>query len=279
MQTDSWFQHKRADGLRVPLTIRQLKFMADDALIRNVRVNMRRDIPRFYDRPDIFEPVQTPLAIVAGGPSINTTMDRLREFSDVMVIASAHDHVSRAGIKLKYAVIADGMPTSADYLRHPQKNCTYFLASQIDPACYDAVEGCPVEMWHYTFQVPHELFKGQTTVLHGASTTVIGIMMALKMGYQDLHFFGFDCSYGKKSTHAYDLPDAFEKETISAWIGEEEREFVTDMSLCTQAQAFLTMACGEDGRFFKSTIHGDGLLAETIRSGNSELKARVAVAD
>lgn len=276
--TEPWFQHKGPDGTCALLRIEQLKWMTDEDLERNVRANVQRRIPRVFDRPDLLVCKHEPLAIVAGGPSLNRTIDKLREFKNVMAVASTHDHLSKSGVQLTYALVGDGMPTMADYLRYPQQNCTYLFASQLDPACFDAVEGCPVELWHWNGQVPDELFNGEYVRCGGASTTLIALQMALLLGYQHLHFFGFDCCYGD-DTHAYEITDRLDKEMLVAEIGENSIPFTTDMSLCTQAAGFFQFVASEDGAFMHSTIHGGGMVAAMAREGNDELKARVAVAD
>ena len=276
---ESWITHEEPDGSQHPLHIRQLKWMPDADLDRNVRANIKRPHPRPFDRPDALEIKNEPLAIVAGGPSLSRTLDQLREFKNVLVVASAHDFVSQAGISMTYALIGDGIPTMADYLRYPQKNCTYLLASQLDQKCFDAVEGCPVEIWHYAHQVEPEAFNGERALISGASCTIVAVQAALIMGYQHLHFFGFDCAF-EMDTHAYPITDnVVHNEVITVKVGDEKTPIRTTLSLSTQALCFFEIVRSDDpGRYFHSTIHGGGLIAEMTRQGNAELRQRVAVA-
>jgi hypothetical protein len=283
----SYLQVVGDDGALVPLTLVCKKFMDGDILVRNVKNNLKRTHLRLAERPDILTCKHEPLAIVAGGPSLRQTVTRLADFKNVLVCGSAHDFVSRAGINLKYAVISDGIPTMVDYLQAPQTGCTYLVASQCDPNLFEHLEAAqaPIQIWHYRGQVCEvaeeaAMFGDDRCICWGSSCTINAIQIALLLGYQDLHFFGFDCAHAADAHHAYEVPD-FTPTTSSvpevALIGDDSTAIVTDKGLIMQAVQFMQMIESEDGLYFNTTIHGGGLIHEMVRQGNDELRKRVSL--
>ena len=118
------------DGRMVPLKVETQTIIAPAHLAENIKANIKRDVPRFAYRPGlgIAREGRPPLAIVAAGPTLNDTIDRVRGFEHILVCGSAHDHLVRAGIVPTYALVCDGGVEDKGNLSLPQKETTYILA-------------------------------------------------------------------------------------------------------------------------------------------------------
>lgn len=286
---DGAFLLARVDGGLVPLNIKSKKLMDEQVLADNVRKNVAANYPRFFDRPDILKIKGEPIALIAGGPSLNQTIERAKAFKHVMVAGSAHDHVVRCGIEPTYAVMTDGIASSVDYLTYPQKNCTYLFASQIDPKCFERVKaaGAKINMWHYGGQIgddldidANEYFNNERTISWAAAVTLNSMQLCLLLGYQHIHLFGFDCAHIGDQHHAYEMTDWAPGPSLKPFfadVGEDGTQVWTDMGLVLQAAQFMQIVRSSDGNFMQFTVHGPGLVREMVRQGNDELKKRVAL--
>ncbi len=237
-----------------------------------IRINMRRDLPRLHLRADFGKSKgRRPLAIVGGGPSLRQTINELREFEDVMVVGSSHDYAVGQGITPKYAVVCsarnDEGESPKDYIKYPRYYCEYLLASCCHPSLFDALCDQNVTMWNNGGRVDVDLFNGEPYITGGSTVTLRAINVAIVLGYYDMHFFGFDsCFESVEENHAYYAgKNSIEHEIIKVRVGAENgREFLTHTAWLIQAQHFQEVL-QHTGHLFNPTIHGDGLIAEIMK--------------
>jgi hypothetical protein len=267
------------NGERVALEINCVSNADLSVLKHNIETNLKRPLPRFTDRPGFMMCKGEPLAIVAGGPSVKKLIPRIAEFKNILVCGSAHDFLISQGIVPTYAVASDADPSG--YLNNPHKKTTYLLASQCKPEVFDALEGYKVEMWNLRGQIAPEyeedlaFFQGEGTISWGCTVTLNAIQISMMLGFQDLHFFGLDSCYANDgSSHAYAGPG--EDNKIWVEIGEERQCFLTSLAWMAQAEQFFRLV-EVDGRYFHSTIHGGGLIAEMVRQGEPGLSDLVSL--
>lgn len=267
----------------VPLKIECSTIIPAEHLARNIAVNIEREIPRFVQRDGFYAVRKGPLAIVAAGPSVNTQIERIKDFDNVLVCGSAHDHLVRAGVIPTYALVSDGGKEDRGNLSLPQKETTYLIASQCDPGLFEHLADNHVEMWHYAGQATPSaeeeaiLLNGERSISWGSTVTINSITIALMLGFQQLHFFGFDSCYGDYGLahHCCDIAGSLEYQKVPAIIGD--KQFVSDLGLMAQANQFFHLV-EVNGQWFHSTIHGDGLIAEMVRQGDPDLSKFVSLA-
>lgn len=236
--------------------------------IANIRASFRRNLPRFHELREVGKRNDEPLAIIAGGPSLEARQGELVGFRNTMTCGSA---CALIGIP-RYAVLNDPRASNVRYLQTKNKYTRYLVASHCAPEIFDWLDGCSVAVWHTNGEAPEEEFRGEPSVGWGGTTTLRAISLAIILGYHDLHFFGLDCSYDGNAQHAYDGPRDPDIEV--AYVerpGREPRGFLTKAALIAQAQEFMVIVAHHHDKF-RATIHGDGLLAETVRSGDPELQ-------
>lgn len=243
-------------------------------IVENIRHNMERDIPRLHHRIDFGKTKgKTPLAIVAGGPSLRTTMHELCGFDDIMVVGSTHDFLV-SDFAPKYAVVCDPSPVAGDYIQRPVHGCCYMLSSSADPALFDRLlsKGHDVCMWNCSSGLSDPLFKGEPAIQGGCTVTLRAINMAIVLGYYDIHLFGFDSSFpDDENHHAYSHAHETSERILVRVGGDNGRVFLTTPGWLAQATHFQEQLKGT-GMMFHPTVHGDGLIAEIMRCAEEMAK-------
>ena len=274
------------NGRVVPLTVVAEQIIRPEHLARNVAFNLERNIPRFVAASGrAILRKDEKIAIVSGGHSLNDQLDELRSFEHILVCGSAHDHLVRQGIIPTYATVCDGGAEDKGNLSLPQKETLYLIASQCDPSLFDHLADHNVEMFHYRGQVTPDmeeearLLRGEPSIGWGSTVTLISVHVALLMGFQHQHFFGFDNCYSEYGVaqHGYEVVGGFEYEKRPVYVGESKRFFISNMGLATQVEQFFRLI--EMWReWVHITLHGDGLPHEMVRQGDPDLLKFVSLA-
>jgi len=238
--------------------------------IANIRAMFGRTHARLHLLPEYRKPKESPLAIVAGGPSLESEFTRLRSFDTVMVCGSAHDYLVGRGIRPRYAVLFDPAPAAAEYLTRAIDGTTYLVASSCAGEIFDALRFRAVAVWHAMDQeIPEAEYRGEPSVEGGGFALLRGIVLGLLLGYRVQHIFGADCSYGPIRTHAYasyDPPPARIRLAVGAPDGPA---FDTSLLLMAQAQQF-AFHRHHFRSLLRTIVHGEGLLAAMINSQGKE---------
>jgi hypothetical protein len=275
---------RKPDGTDLPLVVICKARTPEDVRIRNVATNIKRPIQRFLNLPHLLrERRQSHIALVGGGPSVALYLDKIREFDNVMACGSPHDYLMDQGIVPTYALCTDPAESTIRFYQKRSPDTLYMLASQCDPSMFEWLADYPVAMWHFkgqvgTMETEHEFFGGEETMNWGCMVGVNAIQMALMLGYQYLHFFGYDCSFTGK-THAYDLEEwetteVNESRTI-ATIGDDpsnQKQFSTSTAMITQCCQIFSVFESPDGRFLKGYVYGDGMFANVVKKSPPEMK-------
>lgn len=243
---------------------------------KNVAINIARKIPRFLDRPDLMHRRFDPIAIVAGGPSVKRHLDDIRKFRYVMAAGSSHDFLVANGINLSFAVSTDSKEETVLYFQKPSKNCDYLLASSGTPRLFDALKDYEVNLWHFNEQVDPPHYKGERSIGWGCMVGVVCIQMALWLGFQIHHYFGYDCCFEGEDTHSYSVSDeeraGIAEQTQIVTQGPEKTQFLTSTALICQMQHFYGVYKSQDNQFLKGYVYGRGLLWDNIRQSPPEMK-------
>lgn len=273
------------NGQVLPLTIITKTHSSQDEFRSNIVANMARrkrdpSIVPFLSAPGILHERRSadgklkPLAIVGGGPSLNSQIGKVNQFENVMVCGSAHDHLISLGVVPNFAIAVDAKEDAVEYFTKPQDITSYLLASQCHPNLYDRLEGHKIAMWHFRGQCDDEsVFEGEPQINWGCMIGVLAPQMALYLGFQELHFFGFDCSYLDNEHHAYDVGDYHrqveEKRMVFSCNG---RDFHSTMALVSQMEHLYDVFASADGQFMKGYVYGDGLWANNIKASPPEMR-------
>ena len=214
------------------------------------------------------------VCIVGGGPSLRDELKTLRRRralgQRVWALNGAYDHLLRYGIIPDVHVIIDAKPENVSFVGNPQDRTQYFIASQCDPAVFDALEDYDVTLFHCQSEGVEELLRAEKerpVHLLGAGTTVAmkAMLLAELSGYRALHLFGIDSCYFGDEHHVY--PQAWNNNETIMDVVYGERAFKCAPWMVGQAQDFIEYAQRFNGVI---TVAGDGLLAHIAREGVEE---------
>lgn len=264
-----------------PLKIECKSHTSEDVREANVKANIVLDVPRLQHQPWLAQCRKGSLAIVGGGPSLRRHLDEVRRCDAVLACASTHDFLVDHGIIPHYAAFVDSLPGAVNYLTMPQRDTVYLLASLLEPKFFEKLKDHQVLMFHVGEQVDHALYGDEKPLAYGCACGINALGLGLCLGYQDFHIFGFDGNYevadGRVMTHAYDVSEDAWMPNQAEWVSVGERRFLTHKAIIVMLAQFFS-AIEVNGRYHRTTIHGDGMLAEMVRGGNDSLKQLVQLA-
>lgn len=244
----------------------------------NVAANIGRPIARFLARKDLMLRRYEPIAIVGGGPSVKRHLNEIRKFKWVMAAGSSHDFLIENGIIPNFAVATDSKEETGLYYKRPNRGCDYLFASVCPPSLFEQLKDYPIQMWNFREQVEEPYYKGEMSICWGCMVGVVCIQMALWLGFQEQHYFGYDCCLEDEETHSYPVSDEekldiLEQATIATMgEGKDEIKFKTTTALICQMTHFYGVYQSKDNQFLKGYVYGNGLLWENIRRSPPEMK-------
>lgn len=243
--------------------------VSDEVYARQVTKWLRSSLPRLHQMPGYGKyKGPDPIAIVAGGPSLNKTLDELSCMQTIMVCGTAHDHLVSLGFMPDYAVIADPHPVVGGFIKAPIDGCNYLVSSACDDSVFKSLEGYQVTLWN-SAGIDFKYFQGEPVVQGGCTVTLRALNIAIVLGYLNQHFFGFDSSFEDGAeTHSYECPEYEEVRKVRVG-GEDGRVFLTNTTWLCQALHFQEQL-RKTAHLFKPTVHGDGLIAEIMKQAEKD---------
>lgn len=197
-------------------------------MLANVRHNVQRPDVEWLRAAHV--PHKRVACLVGGGPSLHDDIDNIRSRQkrgqEVWALNGAHDFLISKNITPDYHVILDAREENADFVRNPQKGCTYLISAMCHPKVFDALKGHKVLLWLHAM---HDKRQDEALALglavnpdrwygyiEGGSTVGLRAMgVAFALGYRNAHLYGYDSSYvtgpdgkpiGVTQGHAYSQP-------------------------------------------------------------------------
>lgn len=242
-------------------------------ILANVAANVQRDLPWF--RPSA-ERLSDTMVLVCGGPSLNDSIpaikDHRRRGARIVSVNNTLRFLQSHGITPDAHVMLDARPENVEFVKDASHSPVYFLASQCDPALFDALADYDVTLWHNavdggeleTLALPYETIERPLTPVPGGGTVGLRcIWLAFFSGYRKLHIYGMDGSYTEGQHHAYpqSLNDGEEILNVvmagksypcAKWMARQATEF--------QGTLREAMAHG-----MKIWVHGFGIIPDMAR--------------
>ena len=251
-----------------------------EELVRNVRINTERGLPQVWPH----QPNDTLIGIACGGPSLLDSLDAMADLikdgGKVIALANTMHVLLENGIRPSGHILLDASQRNATFLRDV-KGCTYFIASQCHPDCFDTLETFTEPdqrtfIWHAVNSADElseimDAHKEPWVRVCGGSTIALRSLQLLKvLGYHKFHMFGFDSCYLDDKHHAYAQPRADKFRT--AKIVCNEREFTVAGWMIQQALEFIrfTKVMGHE---MDLVVHGNGMIAHMIRTTRAKPEA------
>lgn len=246
------------NGLSVPRYTSALN--NEIASIReNVAINSARDIPKIEKG----EPKKRPVVIVGGGPSLrHSLLDIVLEQAkgaEVWALNGVHDYLISKGIIPDAMVMLDSREQNITFLQNPMVGVRYYLATQVHPTVFEAMEGYDVVKWTKWFWGVQD----EIIVDGGCSVGATAPALAYVLGFRDMHLYGFDSSYEDGENHAYPQPmNASESMTEVVVHGQR---FTAAKWMVAQVRDFQQLASGLVSLGCTLEIFGTGLLPTVFR--------------
>jgi hypothetical protein len=251
---------------------------ADDRIRQNIEHSIRLGHPQVWMLP----PNHHQAALVGGGPSLDSTLDELRDLvyrgTKLVTMNGAYGWAIDHGLKPDAQVVMDARVFNSRFVNPAIPGCRYYLASQCAPETWAAVDGRPlVAIFHAT--APDSEYKGLLDAYYAGQwqgiaggTTVASRAIGLFrwMGFLRFHLFGVDSCFMDGRGHAYEQPENEQDATVLVRANPKDapemaRTFVCSPWHLKQVEDFLEFIRAVPDAFLLN-VHGDGLLAFTIRS-------------
>jgi hypothetical protein len=189
-----------------------------------------------------------PVAVVGGGPSVARRLDELRQWpGEIWAVNSTADWLADRGI--------GSTLFSCDHSHIPSRAKKAVLASCCHPAMF---EGREVRVFDMSDDAPDGVIGGNTTASRAP-------VLALKLGYPGVAFFGCDSSF-ETSDHV-DRNDQFPKQVIVHANGADYRTYP---DFLVQAECLADLVRGFGGYLVNKS---DGLLAAMVADAGWEVVA------
>lgn len=210
---------------------------------------------------EIKEPHDRQAVIVSGGPSLARTLPEVKWRHGlgqaVIAVNGSAKFLNDQGIVPDIHIVIDAREWNSRFISE-SKAVTRFLASQCDPATFDASENAV--LFHLNTEgIADYLPKDREAHLISSGTTVglAAMVIAYTQGYRAIHLHGFDSSYDE-GHHAYSQPENDQDATVQAVV--EGRTFKAAPWMVTQVQQFQELATQLADAGVIITVAGDGLL-------------------
>lgn len=254
---------------------------AGSEIIDNVVRHARLDLPRLHKEPGFMQKKgpNRRIALIGGGPSLKKHIETLKKFDgETLVCGSPNDYVLSQGIVPTYVALCDPDAIMADYVRITHPDVKYLVASGCHDAVFERLKDHKVVLWHchsdeYA-KAMQEADPDYFGVGGGCTIGLRGLSIAIVMGYEEIHFFGFDSCMGEENEHhAYDfvtdtevIGEIYQIKVGSLYDGAEgaSKTFYCAGYHLAQAEQF-KLFYSQYGKSFNPTFHGGGLLEATAR--------------
>ena len=212
-----------------------------EQILRNKEECKKRGYPRIGDEAKR----DGRLAVVGGGPSVSSYLDKIRECNEVWGINGACRMLREHGIESTMLAM-DPDPIVVKWCDGVKKA---ILCDRVCPEAFDALEGADIRVFELINDVPGG-------VIAGSSSASAAFSLGIRLGWAYIDFFGIDSSY-EGATHAYQ--DEARKEVL--WVECNGREYKTAPDFYLQAVEMSTIIRHLPKHY---RAFGDGLLQAMI---------------
>lgn len=233
---------------------------ADAMIRRNVEAACALDLPWL----EMADPHDRAAIVVGGGPSMKALRPMIAALQnsggEVFAVNGVLPTLCEAGVVADHHVLLDARPENLAFLRGPSPR-HYLIASQCDPALFDAISGHPATLWHPAYPEIDEWIGRREAVLIGGGTTVglQALSIAYALGHRKIHLFGFDSSYSVAGDgHAYAQPLNDDEVREEFCVGDQK--FIAAPWMARQAVEFQIASRQLVDGDAELYVHGSGLL-------------------
>lgn len=211
----------------------------------------------------------TPLCIVAGGPSLEAYLPALKAFladSHLMTVNGAYKHLRSMGIESDHFVLLDSRPANVCHVDSPYSGTNHVIASQVHPDVFETLRDYPVTLYHTSTPATLETVGPGGSHLQApvGMASVHAIYIAAALGYKNIFLFGYDFSHRDQERYAFDQPMNGQDEVLEIKLGG--KVYRTTLSLARTADIFVrAISPVMRGHDLSIQVCGSGLLPARLQ--------------
>lgn len=212
------------------------------------------------------------VVICAAGPSLSDHIDEIKALqakgAKVIAVKHAIDTLKAHGVKPWAVVLLDPRGHVEGFVKNPDTDCVYFVASMCDPAVVKTLNEnrCPVIGYHAFVNAGETdlMISADLPVSGGSatSTRTIGLMSDM-LGFKIFHLFGYDLAHTSKPNmdeKSSDGQPKFMELTVGTHSHKGKylsRTFWTEGQFLAQSNELQSL--WKDRRDISLKIYGDGM--------------------
>lgn len=255
----------------------------EDQVLANIASSIRRGHSQW--RPGPLRPER--ICLVGSGPSLKDTEEELRqaiwEGAILVTMNGGYHWCIERGLQPKTQIVMDARASNARFVSPAVPKCNYVLASQCDPAVWDAVDGRD-HVWIFhavvkkegaTSELLDRFYAEQWIGIAGGTTVATRAIGLLRTaGYLRFDLFGVDCCWMGDVHHALPQPENDHDRWSLVHAGVRDKpESMRTFRVChwhlKQAEDLLT-TMKVNGAHFTLAPHGDGLFTHLLTALGSD---------
>jgi hypothetical protein len=181
-------------------------------LYGNMDSNYHKGIPDIYE---ITNKSSGPIAVLGGGPSVDSQVEELRklvaEGVPLITIARMYPWCLDHGITPTYVVSLDCSEEQEKGFERIDPDTTHFVAGVTRPEIVDNIKAAGAPIYLFDARDDRKIktmrrdagYEVCTVINSGGTVVLTCINVALTLGFNDLHIFGFDLMFPNlERTHA-----------------------------------------------------------------------------
>jgi SAM-dependent methyltransferase len=241
-----------------------------EAIIDNIRKNASRGLLELAQQ----DWTETPLMIVAGGPSVHDNLEVIKALSSechILAVNGAYKFLRAQGIECEHFVMIDSREGNLVHVDSPSEDTHHCLASQVHPRVFDALADHRVSIFHLGTEATIEALgnpdQSYLTAPIGMAS-VHAIYVAAGLGYRSLLLFGYDFSQRESQQYAYEQLMNLSDDAIE--IPVNGKVFRTTISLARTADQFVqAISPVIRGCDLQIQMYSEGLLPEMLKAASA----------
>jgi hypothetical protein len=215
--------------------------------------------------------------LVGGGPTIKKTISELiTQSGPIVACGSSYDWLVENGVIPDYCVICDPDPVCLNYITKAHHHTIFLIATQCDEVIFECLKHYTVYMWH-CYNEDKEGFlaieKDFQAVGGGCTVGLRALSISIMMGYNNIHFFGFDSCLSDEEHHAYSFSSENEylgdiytiKVGTDTELSGEAKEYKSAGYQMAQVQHFMDFY-EHYIKFMIPTSHGESLFTDVVNN-------------
>lgn len=187
----------------LPLTMQGVLANSTEDISRNIEHALGLDYIPFNE---LIDTKSGAVAIVGSGPSLKKNWHELKHFKgDIIACNAACQFLLDKGVTPTYMFCFDADPLVLEFFT-PHKAITYLMASRCVPGVFEILKGCKIVVWHAAGDeniraILEKAERMEPMIIGGSAAVTRAMMLAMPMGYTDIHVYGGDSSFAAGDTH------------------------------------------------------------------------------